>query len=206
MCYSLWPYGLQHTRLLCPSLSPGVCSNSCPLHWWCHPTTSSSVAPFCSCPQPFPASGSFSTSRLFFESGDQHTGASASASVLPVNIQGWFPLGFTGLISLQPKGLSSVFASTTIQKHKFFSAQPSLWSNSHIHTRLLEKAIVYATLPWTQPPSIPPPQSSACGPALPSHMQPQSGTELTSSLESLLPWHPDPRLPHPVPTYTTIVH
>ena len=95
----LQPCGLQHSRLPCPSLSPGVCSNSCPLSLWCHPTISSSVAPFFSCPQSFPASGSFPMSQLF-TSGGQNTGASASASVLLMNIQGWFPLGLTGVISL----------------------------------------------------------------------------------------------------------
>ena len=100
--------------------------------WWCHPTISSSVAPFSSCPQSFPKSGSFSMSR-FFTLGDKSIGAS-SASVLPMNIQNWFPLGLTGLISLHSKGLSRVFSSTTVQKHQFFSAQSSLWSNSYIHT------------------------------------------------------------------------
>ena len=135
---SLWPHGLQHARLPCPSPSPGACSNSCPLSWWCHPTISSSVVPFSSCLQSFPASGAFAKSWLF-TSGDQSTGASASASVLPVNIQGLYPLGLTGLISLQSKGLSRVFSNITVQKHRFFSAQPSLWSSSHIHIWLLEK-------------------------------------------------------------------
>ena len=133
MSDSLWSHGLQHARLLCPSLSPGVCSNSCPLSWWCHPTISSSVAPFSSCPWSFPPSGSFPMSHLFI-SGGQSTGASTSASVLPMNIQSWFPLGLTGLISLLSKGLSTIFSRTTVQKHQFFSAQPSLWSNSHIGT------------------------------------------------------------------------
>ena len=118
----LQPHGLQHARLLCPSLSPGACSNSCPLSQWCHPTISSSVVPFSSCLQSFPASGSFPMSRLF-TSGSRSI--RALASVLPVNIQGWFPLGLTDLISLLPKWLSRVFSSTTIQKHQFFSAQPS---------------------------------------------------------------------------------
>ena len=120
---SLWPYGLQHTRLPCPSPSPGAYSNSCPLSQWCHPTISSSVIPFSSCPQSFPASGSFLMSQ-FFESGSQTIGASASASIFPMNIQDWFPLGLTGLISLQPKGLSRVFSNTTVQKYQFFGAQP----------------------------------------------------------------------------------
>ena len=120
---SLWPHGLQHTSLPCPSPFPGAYSNSCPLSQWCHPTISSSVIPFSSCPQSFPASGSFLMSQ-FFESGSQTIGASASASIFPMNIQDWFPLGLTGLISLQPKGLSKVFSNTTVQKHQFFGAQP----------------------------------------------------------------------------------
>ena len=132
----LWPHGLQHTRLPCPSPSPGACSNSCPLSWCCHPTISSSVIPF-SCLQFSPTSGSFPMSQLF-TSGGQNIGASASVSVLPMNIKGWFPLEWTGLISLQSKGPSRVFSSTIVRKHQFFSAQPSLWSNSHIHTWLLE--------------------------------------------------------------------
>ena len=135
----LWPYGLQHTRPPCPSLlTPGACSNSCPLRWWCHPTISSSVIPFSSCFQSFPASGSFPVSQ-FFAPEDQSTGASVSASVLPVSIQDWFPWGLTGFISLKSKGLSGAFSNTTIQKHQFFGAQLSLWSNSHIHTWPLEK-------------------------------------------------------------------
>ena len=105
----------------CPSLSPGVCSNSCPLWQWCHPTISSSVIPF-SCLPSLPASGSFPMSQLF-TSGGQSIGASTSALVFPMNIQGWFPLGLTGLISLQPKGLSRVFYSTTVWTHQFFSTQ-----------------------------------------------------------------------------------
>ena len=130
--YSLWPHGLQHTRLLCPSPTPRVCSNSCPSSRWCHPTISSSVIPFSSCFQSFPASGSFQISQ-FFPSGGQSIGVSASASVLPVNIQDWSPLGWTGWISLQSKGLSRVFSNTTLQKHQFFGAQLSLESNPHIH-------------------------------------------------------------------------
>ena len=133
---SLRPHGLQHTRLPCPSPTPGACSNSCPSSSWCHPTISSSVVPFCL--QSFPASGSFLMSQ-FFSSGGQTIGVSASASILPMNIQNWFPLGWTSWISLQSKGLSRVFSSTTVQKHKFFGAQLSLWSNSNIHTCLLEK-------------------------------------------------------------------
>ena len=135
----LQPHGLQHASIPCPSLSPGTFSNSCPLSQWCHPTISSSFVPFSSCLQSFPVSGSFSVSWLFI-SGGQSIGASASASVLPMNnIQGWFPLGWTGWISLQSKGLLRVFSNTTVQKHQFFSTQPSVWFNSHIHTWLLEK-------------------------------------------------------------------
>ena len=119
---SLWSYGLQQARLPCPSSTPGACSNSCPLSRWCHPTISSSVVPFFSCLQSFPASGSFPVSR-FFAPGCQSVGVSASASVLPMNIQDWFPLGWTGWISLQSKGLSRVFSNTTVQKHQFFGAQ-----------------------------------------------------------------------------------
>ena len=124
MSDSLWPHGLQHIRLPCPSPIPGACSNSCPLRRWCHPTISSSVVPFSACLQSFPALGSFQMSK-FFTSGGQSIGVSASASVLPMSIQDWFPLGWTGLISLQSKGLSRVFSNTTIQKHQFFCAQLS---------------------------------------------------------------------------------
>ena len=135
MSDSLWPHGLQHSRLPCPLPSPGVCSNSYLLSQWCHPAISSSVVPFFSCPQSLPASESFPLSQLF-TSGGRSIGPSASASVLPKNIQGWFPLG---LISLLSKGLSRVLSNTTVWKHQFFGAQPSLWSNSHIHRWLLEK-------------------------------------------------------------------
>ena len=135
---SLQPHGLQHARPLCPSPSPRACSNSCPSHQWCHPTISSSVIPFSSCLQYFWASGSFPLNQ-FFASGGQSIGASVSASVLPMIIQGWSPLGLTGLISLQSRGLSRVFSNTTVQKHQSFDSQPSLWSNSYIHTWLLEK-------------------------------------------------------------------
>ena len=135
---SLWSHGLQHTRPPCPSPTLGIYSNSCPLSQWCHPTISSSFIPFSSHLQSFPASGSFPMSR-FFTLGGQSIGVSAPSSVLPVNIQDWFPLGWTGLISLQSKGFSRVFSNTTVQKHQFFSTQLSLESNSHIHTWLLEK-------------------------------------------------------------------
>ena len=130
--------GLQPARLLCPPLSPGVRSDSCPLSQWCHPTVSSSGAPFSFCLQSFPASGSFPISQ-FFESGSQSIGALASASVLPMNIKDWFPWGVTGLIPLLFKRLSRVFSSTTVQKHQFFSILPSLWSNCHIHTGPAER-------------------------------------------------------------------
>ena len=119
---SLRPHGLQHTRLPCPSTTPGAYTNSCSSSWWCHPTISSSVIPFSSRLQSFPASGSFQMSQLF-ASGGQSIGVSASTSVLPVNIQDWFPLGWTGWISLQSKGLSRVFSNTTVQKHQFFGVQ-----------------------------------------------------------------------------------
>ena len=118
-------------RLLCPPLSPRVCSDSCPLSQWCYLTISASATYFSFCLQSFPASGSFPTSQLFASDG-QSIGASASKSVLPMNIQGWCPLWLTGLISLLSKGLSRVL-SITIWKHQFLSIQPSLWSNSHIH-------------------------------------------------------------------------
>ena len=128
---------LQHARLSCPSPTPGACSNSCPLSQWCHPTISSSVIPF-SCLQSFPASGSFLMSQ-FFASRGQSIGVSASASVLPMNIQDWFPSEWTGWLSLQSKGLSRVFSNTTVQKHQFFCTQLSLEFNSDIYTWLLKK-------------------------------------------------------------------
>ena len=129
------PHGLQHARLPCPSPSPRVCSISCPLSRWCYPTISSFVVPFSSCLQSFPASGSFPMSWLFPSDGQS---IGASVLVPPMNIQDWVPLGLTGLVSLLSKGLSRVFSSTTVQKHQFFSMQPSLWSNSDICTWLLE--------------------------------------------------------------------
>ena len=122
---SLQPHGLQYARLPCPSPTPRVYSNSCPLSQWCHPIISSSFIPFSSCLQSFPASGSFPMSQ-FFASGGQSIGISALASVLPMNIQNWFPLGWTAWISLQSKGLSRVFSNTTVQKHQFFGTQLSL--------------------------------------------------------------------------------
>ena len=149
MSNSLRPHGLQQTRLLCPPLSPEMSSNSHPLSWWCCLTISSSATPFSFCLQSFSASRSFSMSG-FFASGGQSTRASASASVLPMNIQGWFPLGLTGLISLQYKELSRVFSSTTIWKHQFFVTQHYLWSNTHIHIWLVEKpySFDYMDLCW----------------------------------------------------------
>ena len=122
---SLWPYELQHARLPCSSPTPGAYPNSCPLSRWCHPTISSSVVPFSSCPQSFSASGSLQMSQLF-ASGGQSIEVSASTSVLPMNSQDWSPLGWTGWISLQFKGLSRVFSKTTVQEHQFFGAQLSL--------------------------------------------------------------------------------
>ena len=138
MSDSLQPHEPQHARPSCPSTASRVYPNPCPLSRWCHPNISSSAVPFSSCLQSFPASGSSQMSRLF-ASGDQSIGVSASTSVLPINTQDWSPLGWTGWISLQSKGFSRVFFNTTVQKHQFFSAQLSLWSNSHIHTWLLEK-------------------------------------------------------------------
>ena len=135
---SLWPHGLQHARLPCPSPNPRAHSNSCPSSRWCHPTILSSAVLFSSCLQSFPASGSFPVSQ-FFTLGSQIIEFSALASVLPMNIQDWSPLGWTGWISLQSKALSRVFSNTTAQKHQFFCSQLSLWSNSHIHMWPLEK-------------------------------------------------------------------
>ena len=117
---SLWPHGLHHVRLPCPSPTPQMCSNSCPLIWWCRPAISSSVILFTSCLKSCPSSGFFPVSQF---SGGQSTGASASASVLPMNIQDWFPLELIGLISLHSKGPSRVFSNTTVQKHQFFGAK-----------------------------------------------------------------------------------
>ena len=118
------PHGLQHTSFPVPSPTPRACLNSCPSSWWCHPVISYSVVPFSSCPQSLPASGSFPMSQLFAWGG-QSTGVSTSASVLPMNAQDWSPLGWTGWISLQSKGLSRVFSNTIVQKHQFFGAQLS---------------------------------------------------------------------------------
>ena len=136
MSYS-WPRGLQHARLSCPSQSPRVWSDSCPLSWWCHPTISSSVIPFSSCLNLSQHQGLF----RWVNTSCQVANVGASASVLPMNIHGWFPLGWSGWISLQSPQVSSVFSNTTVRKHQFFGAQPSLWSNSHIHRWWLEKTI-----------------------------------------------------------------
>ena len=130
-CLTLPPQGLQHTSLSCPSPSPRVCSNSHSLSQWFNLAISSSAVLFYFCLQSFPASESFQISWLF-TSGGQTIGASVSATILPMNIQGWFPLGLTSVISLQSEGPSRVFSSTTARKHQFFGTQPSLWSNSHM--------------------------------------------------------------------------
>ena len=135
---SVWPHESQHARPPCPSPTPGVHSNSRPSSRWCHPAISSSVVPFSSCPESLPASESFPMSQLFAWGG-QSIGVSASVSVLPMNTQGWSPLGWTGWITLQYKGHSRVFSNTTVQKHQFFGVQLSSQSNSHIHTWPLEK-------------------------------------------------------------------
>ena len=135
--YSLQPHGLQHTRLPCPSPTPRAYWNSCPSKWWCHPTISCSVIPS---PPAFSLSQhqSFSNESVLCVRWT-NIGVSASASVLPMNIQDWFLWRWTGWISLQSKGFPRVFSNTTVQIHQFFSAQPSFWSNSHIHTWLLER-------------------------------------------------------------------
>ena len=148
MSDSLWPHGSQHVRLPCPSPTPRAYSNSHPSSQWCHPTISSSVIPFSSLLQSCPASGSFEISQ-FFASGSQSIGFSASASVLPMNTQVWFPLGWTGWISLQSKGLSRVLSNTTVQKHQFFGAQLSLESNSTpVHDYWKNHSFDYMDLCW----------------------------------------------------------
>ena len=133
VCPTLWPHESQRARLPCPSPTPGVHPNPCPSSWWCHPTISSSVVPFFSCPQSLPESESFLISQLFAWGG-QSIGVSALASFLPNNTQDWSLLGWTGWISLESKGLSRVFSNIPVQKHQFFGAQLSSQSNSHIHT------------------------------------------------------------------------
>ena len=148
---SLWPHGLQHARSPCPSPTPRACSNSCLSSWWCHPNILSSVVPFSSCLQSFPAAASFPM-NLFFALGGQSAGVSVSASVLPMNIQDWYSLGLTGLISLQSKGFARVFSNTTVQKYQFFSVQLSLWFNSHIH--LLHSETLSGLLPKSVCPKL----------------------------------------------------
>ena len=133
---SLGHHGLQHAQPSCPSPSPGICPSSRPLNQWCYPINSSSGIPFSSCPQSFPESGSFPMSWLFTSGGQS---IEASASVLPMSIQDWFPLELTGLISLLSKVLSRIFSRITVWKYQFFGVLPSLWSNSHIHTWLLDR-------------------------------------------------------------------
>ena len=141
MSYSFRPHESQHVRTPCPSPTPGVHSDSRPSSRWCHPDISSSVVPFSSCPQSLPASQPFPMSQLF-SCGGQSTGVSALASFLPKKSQDWYPSEWTSWISLQSKGLSRVFSNTTVQKHQFFSAQPSSQSNSHIYTWPLEKPVL----------------------------------------------------------------
>ena len=147
MSDSLLPHELQHARLPCPSPSPGACSNSCPSSQWCHPTISSSVTSFSSCLQSFLALGSFPVSWLF-ASGDQSIGASASALVLPVNIQGWFPLGLTGLLSLQSKELSEIFSNTAVQKHQLFLRCPAFFMAQLSHLYMTTGKTIASTV-WT---------------------------------------------------------
>ena len=147
MSDSLQPHESQHARPPCPSPTPGVHSNSCPLSQWCHPDISSSVVPFSSCPQSLQASGSFPMSQVFAW-GSQSIGVSASASVLPMDTQDWSPLGWTCWISLQSKGLSRVFSNTTIQKHQFFGAQLSSQYNSHI---LIIRFLCYSSISTFKP-------------------------------------------------------
>ena len=148
MSDSLQPHEPQHTRPPCPSPTPRVHPNPCPLSRWCHPMISSSVVPISSHLQSFPESGSFQMSQ-FFTSGGQRIGVSGSASALPMNIQDWPPLGWTGWNSLQSRGLSRVFSNTTVQKYPFFDTQLSLYSNPHIHTWLREKS-----QPWLDRPML----------------------------------------------------
>ena len=145
MADSSWPHGLQHISLLYPPLSPGVCSNACLSSWWCYLTISSSSARSSFCSQSFPASESFPMSQLF-TLGDQSIGASVSASVLPMNIQDWFPLGWTGWISLLSKGLSRVFSNSTVRKHRFRGAQPSLWSVQLSHPYMINGKTIALTI------------------------------------------------------------
>ena len=191
---SLQPHGLQHTRLPSSSPTPGNCSNSCPLSRWGHQTISSSVLPFTSWLQSFPASGSFPMSGIF-TSGDQNIGASASASVLPMNIQDWFPLRWTGWISLQSKGLSRVFSNTTVQKHQFFSAQGFfnnilliLIGGELLYNTVVVLPYIHMNQPWVYMCS---PAWTPLPPPYPSHPSgsPQR-TLITLSHASNLDWQP----------------
>ena len=151
MSDSLWPHELQHARPPCPSPTARVYPNPCPLSRWCYITISSSVIPFSSCPQSFPASGSFQMSQLF-TSGGQSTGVSASTSILPKNTQDWSPLGWTGWISLQSKGLSRVFSNTIVPKHQFFSTQSrdiTLSAKVHLVKAMVFPVIMYECESWT---------------------------------------------------------
>ena len=182
MSDSLWPHGLQHTSLPCPSPSPRVCSNSRPLSQWCRPTISSSVVPLSFCLQSFPASGFLPMSRLFTSGGQS---IRSSVSVLPMNIQGWFPLRLTGWISLQSKGLSRVFSNTTIWKHQFFGAQSSLWSNSlEPDSGVGKRQMIFL---WFL--------------TLPPHPSPESFIKgfivSMATAEVLLTWNPCPHCPRP---------
>ena len=168
MSNSLWPHGLQNARPPCPSPIPGVYSNSC-IRSWCHTTISSYAVPFSSCLQSFPASGSFHMSQ-FFASGGQNR-ISASASVLPMNIQGWFPLGWASLISFQSKGFSRVFSNTTVRKHQFFSAQLFLWSSSHIRTWPLENHVLWCLAAQSCPALRDPMDCSPPGSSVPGILQ-----------------------------------
>ena len=148
MSSSLWPHGLQHARIPCPSPTPSAYSNSCPSSWWCQPTISSSVVPFSSHLQSFPESGSFQTSQNF-ASGGQSIGVSASASLLSMNIQDWFPFRWTGWFSLESKWLSRVFSNTTVQKHQFWVAQLSLYQTlASIHDYWKNHRFDYMDLCW----------------------------------------------------------
>ena len=147
MSDSLWPHELQHARPPCPSPTPGIYSNSCPSSQWCHPAISSSIVPFSSCPQSLPASGSFPMSQLFAWGG-QNIGVSASASLLPVNTQDWPPLGWTGWISLQSKGLSRVFSNISVQKHEFFGIQLSSPTLTSIHDHWKNHSLDQTDLCW----------------------------------------------------------
>ena len=181
MSDSLRPHGLQPARLLCPSLSPGVCSNSCPLSWWCHPTISSSVIPFSSCLQFFPASGSFPMSELFV-SGGQSIETSISPSVLRMNSQGWFPLGLTALISLS-NGLSRVFSSTKIQKHKYMKETNRSYRTEKYNNRTKNSldglnssvSVQFSSVTQSCPTLCDPMNRST--PGLPVHHQPPESTQ-----------------------------